>query len=99
MPCDPTKNVHRAKTGHRPIVSSHACIENLEPRRLMAAGDLDATFGTNGLVFGTPNQGTITDSTRGPNGNLVLVSSTGVVLRFTSSGAVDTTFGTAGQSS
>src|SRR5687768_13519224 len=26
------------------------CFESLEPRRLMAAGDLDTSFGTNGMV-------------------------------------------------
>ena len=81
---------------HRPAV------EPLEQRRLLSAGDLDPTFGTDGTsVLGSTAGPYQTPSGTGAfvqpgTGDVVVVRSDGTVARFTPAGGLDTTFGTAG---
>ena len=76
-------------------------IERLEQRRLLSAGDLDVTFSGNGTLLGNLG-GTekVNDVVAQNDGKVVVVGSTeksgnsnGFAIRYTSAGALDSTFG------
>ena len=80
-------------------------LEPLEDRRLLAAGDLDLTFGTGGIVatdFGTGDIGL--DAAVQPDGKLLVAGQSNasgtdidlLVARYANDGTLDPTFGTGG---
>src|SRR4051794_29544727 len=85
----------------------HPHLEGLEGRVLLAAGDLDPTFGTGGLVTtdfngSTQNKGQV--AALQSDGKIIVVGSapgdTGMAFalaRYNANGSLDTTFGGGGQ--
>lgn len=75
-------------------------VERLEPRTLFAAGDLDAAFGTAGVAMAdTPIAASLSAPRRLADGKFLALGSTGdqALVRFTSTGLLDTTFGDGGR--
>jgi len=76
------------------------CLDPLEPRRLLSAGDLDSTFGGDGVVTTDLGSGNYAAATVvQPDGKILVAGSAGgdaIVLRYTTSGALDSTFGNGG---
>lgn len=89
-----------------------ASIESFEPRRLLAAGDLDPSFGDGGLVFDPPSVGPddlafIADVEALPGDKILVAGSVGdrevdandyLLRRYNADGSLDTAFGTNGSS-
>src|SRR5688500_9093249 len=77
-------------------------LEALERRQLLAAGDLDTTFGTGGVVLTTsegPGFSELHDSVVLGNGKVIAVGISGddfIVARYDAAGKLDPAFGTAG---
>jgi uncharacterized delta-60 repeat protein len=72
-----------------------AWVEDLEARRFLSAGDLDRSFGTNGLVpLGQFELGPFAKFA--PDGKIVLASGS-KLMRFDADGRADGTFGSAAQ--
>jgi uncharacterized delta-60 repeat protein len=78
----------------------NACaIHRLEPRRLVSAGDLDPTFGTDGVahLFEIDRNGPASPLIAVPDANhKMLVASLQNLARYNTDGSLDTSFGTAG---
>lgn len=73
----------------------------LEPRRLLAAGDLDATFGSGGVVtspFGSTSS-SISALALQPDGKIIAAGFTGqayAIARYNTDGSLDQSFGSGG---
>jgi uncharacterized delta-60 repeat protein len=82
-----------------------AIVESLESRWLLSAGDLDASFGTGGLVTTGFTGSTVDVATavaKDASGRIVVAGNQGgtgdvIVARYLSSGALDTSFGNGGK--
>ena len=76
--------------------SNSRALEPLEPRRLLSAGDVETTFGQNGVL--TFNRRDVDSDVVAfdRNGNL-LMAGRNSVMRITRTGAVDQTFGIGGK--
>lgn len=82
-----------------------AVVESLENRWLLSAGDLDATFGTGGLMTTGFTGSTVDTSTavaRDASGRIVVAGNQGgtndvIVARYLPGGALDTSFGNGGK--
>src|SRR5688572_13569122 len=82
------------------IPTDHASFETLEPRRLLAAGDLNPTFGTRGVKVLDGSAGDIVFQpngkflliTAGDADNEILIPDTVAVRRFNPDGSPDDTF-------
>src|SRR5688572_10328444 len=82
------------------IPTDHASFETLEPRRLLAAGDLNPTFGTRGVKVLDGSAGDIVFQrdgkflliTAGDADNEILIPDAVAVRRFNPDGSPDDTF-------
>jgi uncharacterized delta-60 repeat protein len=70
-------------------------VESLESRRMMAFGSIDTSFGTGGRVDTAINNPAVTDLTVVSGGKVLAGGSSGLV-RYSSAGVIDTTFGSSG---
>src|SRR5437868_3322858 len=100
------RQARHTRARSQPAQSMFVCSEPLEPRRLMSAGDLDTSFGVGG-VRTLPLTDPYADAGFRPmavdvqNGKTVIVGQINsfageeksYIVRLTSSGALDTTFG------
>lgn len=77
----------------RPISST---VESLEPRMMLAAGDLDLSFGNKGIVkTSMGSTEAVVDVALDSSGSVYLganVNSKAVIIKYTASGALDTSF-------
>lgn len=108
------RRIERSLPAHR-LCPSHRRlgIDRLESRRLLAAGDLDTTFGDDGLVLGEPPPGfqveradavavqsdgkIVVAGLRGSFGPGFPPSASFLLSRYNSDGSLDTSFGVGGR--
>jgi uncharacterized delta-60 repeat protein len=75
---------------NQPHVFAPSILESLEPRRLLAAGDIDRSFGRNGVIV-LDDEHPATDLVVQPDGKFLVSNTTGI-RRFNSNGTLDNTF-------
>ncbi len=71
-------------------------VESLESRRLMSFGQLDTTFGTGGRVQTTEQNTPLVSDLQVVAGGKILAAGNNGIVRYSSTGVADSTFGTAG---
>lgn len=79
----------------RSIQCSAAPIEPLEPRQFLSAGQIDPTFGTDGVTYVSPAQtiqSHVVAAAKAPSGKIVEILSDNSLVRLNADGSLDTTF-------